>query len=318
MASITQAIDNIFMLKILAHFFTPKFSNNHRPRLLQPLGLSLLASIILLVASSLELIKAFSPDGLVLGYASNITSSQVFESTNQQRLKQGLLPLKLNKFLVAAAEAKAKHMFSVDYWDHIAPDGTTPWVFIKSEGYRYTVAGENLARDFDTVKPMVEAWMASPSHKANIIHEQYQDTGIAVVNGKLNGVETTLIVQMFGVPAGGITSPAGSNPTPSTPSISKEAEIEVDETVSPPLPQVASALSKQSETTPELIISPISLKQTVALSIVFLIILVIALDEYLINQRKTIRFVGRNLAHVSFLAIVVLLILSLSHPGGII
>ena len=70
-------------------------------------------------------------------------------------------------------------------------------VFFRCRYYDYRYGYENLARDFGTTSPMVKAWMNSPTHKENIVSTRYQETN-AVVNGVLNGVETTLVVQLFG------------------------------------------------------------------------------------------------------------------------
>jgi hypothetical protein len=84
------------------------------------------------------------------------------------------------------------------HWDHFGPNGETPWQFIRAEGYNYVYAGENLAKGFQTAEGVHEAWMASPTHAANIMSGNYKDIGVAVVQGVLLGKQTTLVVQMFG------------------------------------------------------------------------------------------------------------------------
>lgn len=303
------------MFDTLAHLFSPRHTNNHRPGILHPVGLAVLMATVLISHSGLELLKLVHPQGLVLGFASNISSSQIIDSINVKRSENGLQPLNSNSKLEKAAYAKARHMFSVDYWDHIAPDGTTPWFFIKDSGYKYAVAGENLARDFDTTSPMIDAWMASPTHKANILHAKYTDTGIAVVNGQLNGVETTLVVQMFGSPTPTAAAPAAPQPTPAiteTAPAPVESEIFTQE-VNPNVPVVLA----ETQTTPTTLVSPLDFKRSIALSTLGLVAGVILIDELLINRKKTIRFVGRNLAHLGFLAMIVLIMWSLTQPGGI-
>ncbi len=145
--------------------------------------------------------------GSVLGYASNIGAPQVVDQTNSERRSSGLGQLTLNPLLSQAAYAKAQDMFSHQYWAHTSPSGTEPWDFIKSSGYKYRVAGENLARDFMSSSEVTAAWMASPTHKANIMNPKYSEIGVAVVDGILNGTETTLVVQMFGTPASAETTP---------------------------------------------------------------------------------------------------------------
>ena len=89
-------------------------------------------------------------------------------------------------------------MIDRDYWAHVAPDGTQPWKFFTSFGYKYRYAGENLARDFSNASSAMDAWMNSPTHKENILNPKYKEIGIGVVEGDLAGTDTTIIVQFFG------------------------------------------------------------------------------------------------------------------------
>lgn len=130
--------------------------------------------------------------------ASTITSANIIELTNQERVAAGLNALNNNASLVAAAHAKANNMFELQYWDHFGPNGESPWMFISQAGYSYVYAGENLAKGFRTAEGVHEAWMASPTHRDNIMSGNYRDIGVAVVQGTLQGKETTLVVQMFG------------------------------------------------------------------------------------------------------------------------
>ena len=86
-------------------------------------------------------------------------------------------------------------MFSKDYWAHNAPDGTTPWVFIKNTGYNYIYAGENLARGFNSASDVINAWMNSPEHRQNVLSPNYQNVGFAVATGTLSGEDTVLVVE---------------------------------------------------------------------------------------------------------------------------
>ncbi len=166
-----------------------------------------LTSLLLINAFLLTilLLRTFSinSSGLkILGFATDINVTELFNNTNKARIKNGLSPLTYSPILAKAAEKKAKDMFEDNYWAHIAPDGTTPWDFIKGEGYTYTYAGENLAKDFDKSSSVVKAWLNSPTHRENLLNPNYTEIGFAVVNGILDGEETTLVVQMFGKPVG--------------------------------------------------------------------------------------------------------------------
>jgi len=136
----------------------------------------------------------------ILGYQSTITVDQVYTAINAQRIEQGLDTLQLDTNLSAAAYAKAQDMLQKGYWSHTSPEGKEPWNFITENGYSYQVAGENLARNFSTTAPMIEAWQASPTHNANLSSSAYSETGIAVLQGEMDGVPTTLVVQLFAAP----------------------------------------------------------------------------------------------------------------------
>lgn len=120
--------------------------------------------------------------------------------TNVERQKAGMNQLTFNPALYRAAEAKANDMFTKGYFDHFSPTGATPWQFINTAGYQYSKAGENLAIDFSNDGDIIPAWMASPTHRANLLKKDYQDIAIARVKGVFDNRETTIVVQMFGEP----------------------------------------------------------------------------------------------------------------------
>jgi hypothetical protein len=155
----------------------------------------------LLVAIMLVFISKNVPSfSNVLGVATDISIPKLLNLTNEERTKLGLPTLQENPQLALAAEKKAADMFKKDYWSHFAPDGGSPWDFIKQSGYQYEYAGENLAKNFLYSKNVVDAWMNSPTHRENIVKKDYTEVGYAVQNGMLGGEETTLVVQMFGTP----------------------------------------------------------------------------------------------------------------------
>jgi len=130
--------------------------------------------------------------------ASDITLDKVVELTNKSRMENGEKPLSVSSKLSSAAEAKADDMIAKNYFSHTAPDGTTPWHWIEKENYDYNYAGENLAMDFQSAEKMEDAWLASPTHRANILNEKYKEVGVAVKEGVIDGHQTILTVVMFG------------------------------------------------------------------------------------------------------------------------
>lgn len=184
------------MPNLLLHLFVPHHSNNQRAKLLHPSSLSLIIGVYVLFQIGITGFLWFYPQ--VLGYAANISGEEILRLSNMERKTNGVGEVRLDPQLSAAAAQKAADMMARDYWAHVSPAGTPPWVFINEAGYSYRYAGENLARDFSDPDSVVKAWMASPSHKDNLLNSRYLDMGIAVVDGKLGGRETTLVVQMFG------------------------------------------------------------------------------------------------------------------------
>lgn len=198
-------------MKFWQHFM-PHVGNNYHPTSIRLPGLAIsLALVALLMLPT----SGLTAEGSVLGYATAISTSELHSLSNQERTSRGMSAYRLNSKLSSAATAKAKHMFANDYWAHTAPDGTTPWSFISASGYSYKLAGENLAKDFSTSAGVVNGWMASSGHKANILNSTYKDVGYAAVNGTLLGKKTTLVVAMYGAPVTTASSDASNKTTSS-------------------------------------------------------------------------------------------------------
>ncbi len=179
--------------------------NNHRPHLTRSKSLLVIMFLVLSLQVFSNVLIAKKPS--VLGYATDINASTIISLTNSYRSGGGLSSLSYNQALTNAAAAKANDMLSSQYWAHDNPNGTTPWYFFNAAGYSYSYAGENLAKDFNTSAGVLSGWMNSPGHKANIMNGNYTNIGVAVINGTLLGSQTTLVVALYG-------TPAGVNPTP--------------------------------------------------------------------------------------------------------
>lgn len=139
-------------------------------------------------------------DPMILGAETELTAAQLLEGTNTKREQNNIAPLQYNDKLSRAAYMKAQDMFKQQYWAHIAPDGSTPWAWFAKTGYNYSYAGENLAKNFATAQGTVNGWMASQKHRENLLSVRYKDVGFAVVDGTLQGRQTTLIVALYGEP----------------------------------------------------------------------------------------------------------------------
>lgn len=175
----------------------PTRYNSWHPYLLRSPALAFAA---LSVAVMLVTINVDNGDPKILGVSNNLNEADVIEATNRAREKAGQRPLQVDRSLSRAAALKAENMFDRDYWDHYGPDGETPWQFIRGQGYDYSVAGENLARDFQTGEGVVAGWMRSREHRDNLLKSDYKDMGVAAVHGLLKGRPTTVVVALYARP----------------------------------------------------------------------------------------------------------------------
>jgi len=281
------------VVNFIRHLFVPKEENNFRAKALH---VDLLTYYLLFALVLTFSFKNVSGLRNVLGFATDITVEKLYELTNIERKKNGLPPLSYSHQLSEAAQRKATDMFAKNYWAHYAPDGTTPWDFILSTGYRYEYAGENLAKNFLFSQGVVDAWMASPTHRENILRKDYTEIGFAIVNGVLNGEETTLVVQMFGKP---LNYEITKNNAPAKPVLVEEknkAEIAMEK---PQAAILAKGISK-----PKINFFNLSLD----INIVFLLFLVLALamDFYFAAHLNIVRIGGNNLAHLIFVGFIFL------------
>lgn len=135
---------------------------------------------------------------------STLTVDGVISETNKQRQIFGIdaLPLSQNEKLTQAAEQKVDDMFARQYFEHQSPSGVSVDGLAKEVGYDYIIVGENLALgNFANDADLVQAWMNSPGHRANILNARFMEIGVAVKRGTFNGKTVWLAVQEFGRPA---------------------------------------------------------------------------------------------------------------------
>lgn len=282
------------MKEFLSHLFLPRESNNHRSKLLH--HSNLLIAVVFFFVASIVLSYARNSFPAVLGAKIDITAQELLLITNQKRLADGELPLKLSTELSQAAEEKAQNMFAKNYWAHNAPDGTTPWVFIKSAGYEYVYAGENLARGFSTSSDVVDAWMASPSHRENMLSDRYQEVGFAIESGKLVGENTTVVVEMFG------------NKT----NVLSRKETKNAITFAGATAQPEKVQGEQVQLTSKPMINSMTLARGLSILVLVIFITIFILDMVIVKRKNIVRLVGHNIDHVIFLTAILLLVIMIN------
>lgn len=130
---------------------------------------------------------------------SDITSSAIVDATNIERIKAGLVPLQINPKLETSASVKTHDMIDRQYFEHNSPSGKSVSDLGREAGYDYVVMGENLALGvFSESSDVVEAWMQSPGHRANILNPNYQEIGVYAIKAKYQGRDAWFAVQHFG------------------------------------------------------------------------------------------------------------------------
>ncbi|WP_374705991.1 CAP domain-containing protein [Paenibacillus antibioticophila] len=110
-------------------------------------------------------------------------ASEVIKLVNQERAKQGLQPLTGDSALNNMALVKAKDMNDNNYFSHTSPTYGSPFEMMKSFGISYRYAGENIAMGQKTPAEVVNAWMNSEGHRANILSANFTLIGVGYYNG---------------------------------------------------------------------------------------------------------------------------------------
>lgn len=180
------------------YYFVPAHGNAYRPHLLTKQWLILFFTIVLTAEGVAAL--SFVAKHSAFDQSAAIAVVDVIAFTNVERIENKASVLRENPLLDIAAQAKAYDMATKGYFSHNGPDGKEPWVWIKESGYSYRYAGENLAVRFDDSANVVNAWMASPTHRANIVKPVYTEIGVGVAEGMYEGTKAKFVVQYFGTP----------------------------------------------------------------------------------------------------------------------
>jgi hypothetical protein len=314
------------MKNFLHHLFIPRESNNHRSKLLHYEVIVLF--IAFLFSSLIVMAGVHKQYPAVLGEATNMSVQDLLRETNLKRALNGVAPLKLNSELSQAADMKAKDMFAKNYWAHISPDGTTPWVFIKDSGYQYLYAGENLARGYNSSADVVNAWMNSPTHRENLLSPHYTDIGFAVQSGLLTGSDTVLVVQEFGskyipsdqtadseeiaaVPSSSPTNPIvgptvalqkaialGTVPAQVTPTF---VPSPTQQTVPIAANQKPDSLAGVAAVQNNPLVDSSTIKRNTSFFFLLFFIAVLVIDAIVIERKQIVRVFSHNVDHILFL-----------------
>lgn len=109
-----------------------------------------------------------------------VPESDVLAMINAERVRHGCQPLRVEARLSEAAERQSRGMAERHYFNHNAPDGSTPGRRVQDTGYVYQMVGENIEVNTDDPEEVFATWMNSPGHRQNILMCAFKETGIAM------------------------------------------------------------------------------------------------------------------------------------------
>ena len=121
------------------------------------------------------------------------TAETVLNLINEERKAQGITPLQIDDLLNSTAQTKATDMVKNNYFSHESPTYGSPFEMMQNAGITYRTAGENIAGN-PSVENAVKSWLASESHKQNLLSNAYNYIGIGIEESPAYGY---VIVAMF-------------------------------------------------------------------------------------------------------------------------
>ncbi len=181
----------------MKNYLVPHKGNKYNPHIFKTKNLIFIL-IFAIIVTLVSYLGSFALRNS--GLLASIQSAFLVDLANKDRVEESVAVLTVNPLLVEAAQRKANDMVSNSYFAHVSPAGLTPWKWFRDVKYDYLYAGENLAVNFTESVDVHKAWIASPTHKKNIMDKRFTEIGIATADGFYKGRKATFVVQMFGRP----------------------------------------------------------------------------------------------------------------------
>ena len=208
------------MKRLLQNFFIPSVENGYKPNSLEKRAATIMLLLVITTFSLSNLQVLFTQSSS--WFLASILPPILVDLTNTERNDVTLVTLTRSEVLDRAATLKANDMAEKEYFAHDSPDGHSPWYYFEQVGYKYAYAGENLAVNFSDSDEVVDAWMNSPGHRANIMKAEYREIGIGTAKGMYKGTPTVYVVQLFGTPLSRVTV---APPTNQQIAVTRSAEV---------------------------------------------------------------------------------------------
>lgn len=245
-------------------FLIPCKENGFKPRILETQFFFILLGFLV----GIKILTLISFGGYFRATIfDQVSQNDLYTLTNNARATNGIGKLQISSRLEAVAQLKLADMFQNNYFAHTSPVGIEPWHWFDKANYDYRIAGENLAMNFMSSSEVLNAWLNSESHRKNLLLGDFQETGIAVGSGIINGQQTIVVVQEFGMPK----TPALAVQTKSIPKITPKINLKPSLTPIPsltpkPILTPKTTLTPKPSLVPKPVVKagPISLKKALA------------------------------------------------------
>lgn len=255
------------MISWLKKHFIPHEGNEHRPHILRKENVFYISIAVICVEIIFFLIPTLTfTNRINIDNMAEVIAAVLGDLTNAERSANNLPILTVSPILNKAAVMKAEDMARKGYFAHTSPEGKTPWYWLQQAGYHYQYAGENLAINFTDSKDVTDAWMNSPTHRANIEKGNYTEVGTGIAKGMYEGREAVFVAQVYANPAPvsniveqNIITPVNKTKTPVNTNGVKISKIVEKESVN----ILGAAISTSLQNVPEKIIEKPSLWQKI-------------------------------------------------------
>ena len=212
------------MKRALKKYFIPHEENNYHPHILHTKRAVFYGAVSLVLKMVVVLfVLALPARVFVLPDVLAMEQKKILAFTNELRAQKGLEPFTEVSKLDLSAQNKADDMAKYSYFSHTNEENKTVSNWVKETGYSYRFAGENLAMGFSTARDVVNAWVKSPTHYANLIDTDFLEFGAGLQSGEYNGVPTVFVAEHFASPAK--IAVASVKTTPAEIARTKEPEV---------------------------------------------------------------------------------------------
>ncbi len=189
------------MRNLCKRWFIPHKDNDYHPHLLHTHRAIHFSSVFVMLKVFLFVLALSIPVEAYLT-SDNLVEQEtrIMELINTTRENNGLNTLKQNEKLVKSATLKSVDMANRQYFAHESEEKKKLADWLEDVDYTYVTAGENLAMGVATAEEMVNAWVESSTHNANIMNGSFVEQGIHIVGGINNGWPVLYVAHHFGQP----------------------------------------------------------------------------------------------------------------------